>query len=99
MSHGYSTTIRMGAAHFDITFGGERVDLVALLYGKPHGDQHRILREASAAVCKLHGIGAKRVEKLLKHSRPKRTGAVATSQPRTRHTPRHVPTITVEATL
>lgn len=54
----YTTTIRMGAAHFDISFGGQRVDLAALLYGQPHGEQHRILREASAAVCKLHGIEA-----------------------------------------
>lgn len=93
MSHRYSTTIRMGAAHFDISFGGQRVDLAALLYGQqPHGEQHRILREASAAVCKLHGIEAKVVAMTKKRVTPRKP-----SQPRTY--PGRARIVTSEATL
>lgn len=87
----YTTTIRMGAAHFDISFGGQRVDLAALLCGQPHGEQHRILREASAAVCKVHGIEAEVVAMTKKRS-PRKP-----PQPRTY--PCRARIITSEATL
>jgi len=88
------TIIRIGAAHYDMTIivppeDIGHYDIGAMLKGKSREDRWRLMGQAAAAICEVHGI-AHRPEPKPKPARAK--------TPRQRR-PSHRPTVTMEATL
>ena len=88
------TTIRIGAAHYDMTSKsldtGEvrSVDLAAFFWGKRHAELRQAQHALSDTICSLHGIVRKpepsKERKKPKETRPRRRTPV-------RHGPQGVP--------